>query len=103
MKIWFQNRRYKTKRKQIAQQAQSSANSDYNDDEIDESELTEENLMGSRNEEADGCENIASENENEEDDQHSLNNDSSYNKRMSSDNLQVMNMSLLTHQSIRPS
>lgn len=40
VKIWFQNRRYKTKRKQIASQQthSSSANSDYNDDDDDDDE-----------------------------------------------------------------
>ena len=36
VKIWFQNRRYKTKRKQIVQQIPSLGNSDYNEDEEEE-------------------------------------------------------------------
>jgi hypothetical protein len=46
VKIWFQNRRYKTKRKQIAQQTQS-VSSDYNDDDDDdEDDQDEEDVNG---------------------------------------------------------
>lgn len=41
VKIWFQNRRYKTKRKQLSQQMTSS-NSDYNDDEDYQEEIGDE-------------------------------------------------------------
>jgi hypothetical protein len=53
VKIWFQNRRYKTKRKQLSQQMTSS-NSDYNDDEDYQEEIGEdEGETASENEQSD--------------------------------------------------